>query len=74
VSDARTERIDGAVARAGELIGVLLDLGPINPAQARAIVEGVVRAEIPNFQDWEVRDAASRIVGDGANGTNSTTG
>ena len=62
MSDARTERIDAAVSAAGELIGRLLQEGPVTPGQARLIVEGVVRAAIPNARVFEVRESAARIV------------
>jgi hypothetical protein len=62
MSGARTERVDAAVGIAGELIGFLLQEGPVTPGQARLIVEGVVRAAISNAEDWEVRESASRIA------------
>jgi hypothetical protein len=46
MSDARTSRIDDAVGAAGQLIGALLDKGPVSPVQARTIVEAVVRAAV----------------------------
>jgi hypothetical protein len=62
MSDARTNRIDAAVGDAGELIGFLMDQGPVTPGQARLIVEAVVRATVPNAEDWEVRGSATRIA------------
>ena len=62
MADARTERIDAAVSAAGELIGCLLQEGPVTPGQARLIVEGVVRATVPNAEGFEVRESAARIV------------
>jgi hypothetical protein len=62
MADARTERIDAAVSAAGELIGCLLIEGPVTPGQARLIVEGVVRATLPNAEGFEVRESAARIV------------
>ena len=62
MADARTERIDDAVASAGELIGFLQQEGPVTPGQARLIVEAVVRAAVPNAKDWEVRESAARIA------------
>jgi hypothetical protein len=62
MSDARTSRIDDAVAAAGEFIRMLMTKGPVEPGQARLIVEAVVRAAVPNFQGWEIRDAALRIA------------
>src|SRR5262249_1810692 len=62
MGDARTERIDNAVASAGELIAALMDEGPINPRQARVIVLATVRAAVPNFKEWEVRRSAERIA------------
>ena len=58
----RAERIDDAVGAAGELIGLLMTKGPIEPGQARLIVEAVVRARVPNFEEWEIRDSATRIA------------
>jgi hypothetical protein len=64
MSNARGERIDAAVGAAGELIGFLLEEGPISPGQARLIVESVVRAAVPNAKNFEVRDSAARIAGE----------
>lgn len=61
-TNARTDRIDDAVSKAGELVGSLLDLGPINPEQAKLIVTATVRAALPNYQDFEIRDSATRIA------------
>jgi hypothetical protein len=62
MADARTERIDNAVASAGELIAALQDEGPVTPRQARVIVFAAVRAAVPNFEEWEVRKSAERIA------------
>jgi hypothetical protein len=62
MSDARTDRIDSAVSAAGELIGMLMTKGPVGAEQARLIVEAVVRAAVPNFEGWELRNSASRIA------------
>jgi hypothetical protein len=61
-TNARSEKIDDAVSRAGELVGALLDLGPINPAQAKLIVTAAVRAAVPNYRDFETRASATRIA------------
>jgi len=67
MGDARTDKLDAAVGAAGELIGALMDQGPVNPQQARLIVEAVVRAVVPNAEDWEVQKStlASGGGGDG---------
>jgi hypothetical protein len=65
VDDVRACRIDTAVSAAGELIGLLMTKGPVTPAQARLIVEATVRSAVPNFEGWEIRDSASRIVAEG---------
>jgi hypothetical protein len=62
MTDTRAERIDIAVASAGELIAALQDEGPVTPGQARVIVLATVRAAVPNFQEWEVRKSAERIA------------
>jgi hypothetical protein len=62
MAHARTERIDAAVSAGGELIGFLQQEGPVTPGQARLIVEAVVRAAVPNAEDWEVRESAARIA------------
>jgi hypothetical protein len=62
MSSTRTERIDAAVSAAGELIGCLLIEGPVTPGQARLIIEGVVRATVPNAEGFEVRESAARIA------------
>jgi hypothetical protein len=61
-SNARTDRIDAAVSAGGELIGLLLQEGPVTPGQARLVVEAVVRAAVPNAEDWELRESATRIA------------
>jgi len=75
MSDLRATKIDDAVSAAGELIGMLLTKGPVGPGQARLIVEAAVRAAVPNFEGWELRDSARRIAteleGAGANGNRS---
>jgi hypothetical protein len=58
----RTNKIDAAVAAAGELIGNLMHKGTINPEQAGLIVRAAVRAAVPNFEEFEVRESAERIV------------
>ena len=68
MADARTDRIDLCVLKAGELIGVLQQHGSVTPNQARLIVEAVVRAAVPNFESWEIRDSARRIVAEGERG------
>ena len=74
MGDARTDKLDVAVGAAGELIGALMDQGPVNPQQARLIVEAVVRAVVPNAKTWELRDSASRIAAEleGAAGENNS--
>jgi hypothetical protein len=62
MTNVRNERIDAAVSAAGDLIGLLLTEGPVNSQQAKLIVEGVVRAVVPNFEGWEIRDSARRVV------------
>jgi hypothetical protein len=62
MSDARTERIDACVSKAGEFIGALQQHGSVTPNQAKLIVEAVVRAAVPNAEDWEVRESAARIA------------
>ena len=61
-NDARIERIDVQVSKAGELIGALQQKGPVTPGQARLIVEAVVRAAVPNAEAFEVRESAARIA------------
>jgi hypothetical protein len=68
MADARTDRIDTCVSKAGEFIGALQQHGSVTPNQARLIVEAVVRAAVPNFESWEIRDSARRIVAEGERG------
>jgi hypothetical protein len=58
----RAQRIDEAVAAAGELIGFLEERGPVTPAQARLVVLAVVRATVPHAEGWEIRESAVRIA------------
>jgi hypothetical protein len=58
----RKEKIDGAICAAGNLIGTLLDHGPINPAQAGVIITAAVRAVVPNVEPFEIRERAKVIV------------
>jgi hypothetical protein len=45
MADARTDRIDTCVSKAGEFIGALQQHGSVTPNQARLIVEAVVRSQ-----------------------------
>jgi hypothetical protein len=58
----RTEKIDAAVSDAGQLISALLEMGPLTPAQCSVLVMAAARAVVPNFEEWEARDSAIRIV------------
>jgi hypothetical protein len=62
----RNERIDEALASAAELIGRLLELGPLNADQAGVIVDGNVRAVVPNAQQWEIVARAKMVAADAA--------
>jgi hypothetical protein len=64
MADARTDRIDGAVAKASELIGLLMQEGQVTPRQARVIIEAAVRAAVGNAEGWEVRHSAQRVAAD----------
>lgn len=64
MSDARANRIDLCVSKAGEFIGALQQHGAITPNQAKLIVEAAVRAEVPNAKEWEIRQSAARIAAD----------
>jgi hypothetical protein len=71
----RTEKIDAAVAAAGELIGALETAGPVTQAQANMIVMASVRAAgIPNLQSWEVRRSAERIAAETEKYANQPSG
>jgi hypothetical protein len=75
MSDLRFKQIDDAVSAAGELIGLLLTKGDLKPGQARLIVEAAVRAIVPNFQTWEIRDSAKRIAAEtGGRNADGTVG
>jgi hypothetical protein len=58
----RNEKIERAVAGAGELISALEEHGPINSAQARLLVLAAARPAVPRLESWEVWDAAKRIA------------
>ena len=58
----RAGKIDAAVSDAGRLISALLEFGPLTAAQCSVLVMAAVRAVVPNFQEWEARDGAIRIV------------
>jgi hypothetical protein len=62
MADERTDRIDDAIAAAGELIAALIDLGPIAPAQAKLIMMAAARAAVANIEEHEVRDSATRVA------------
>ena len=62
MGDARADRIDVCVSKAGELIGALQQHGAVTPNQAKLIVEAVVRAAVPNAENWELRESATRIA------------
>ena len=69
----RTEKIDDAVCAAGQLISALEKVGPINSEQARVLVLAAARAVVPNFEEWEARDSAIRIVAELENENQSRT-
>jgi len=58
----RAEKIDAAVSDTGQLISALLEAGPLTPAQCSVLVMAAARAVVPNFEPWEARDSAARIV------------
>ena len=60
----RAEKIDAAVSDAGRLISALLGKGPLTPAQCNVLVMAAARAVVPNFEEWEARDSAIRVVGE----------
>ena len=70
----RTERIDAAVADAGQLISCLLEAGPLTPAQCSVLVMAAARAVVPNFEEWEARDSAGRILKELENENKSRNG
>jgi hypothetical protein len=59
---SREQKIECAVASAGELISALEEHGPVTPAQARLLVLAAARAAVSNLESWEVWDAALRIA------------
>jgi hypothetical protein len=61
---SRSEKIDGAVCAAAELVGALLEHGSINSAQAGVIITAAVRAALPNVQLFEIRERAKVIAAD----------
>lgn len=64
MTDTRADRIDNAVSAASELIGFLQDVGPVNGAQAKLIIEAAVRASVANVAEWEIRDSVKRVSKD----------
>ena len=61
MSDSRSERIDNAVASGCELVGHIMDKGPLNYEQVRLILEAAVRAKVANAEEWEIRASAKRF-------------
>lgn len=64
MTHTRADRIDNAVSAASELIGFLMDAGPINSAQAKLIIEAAVRASVANAEQWEIVASAKRVAAD----------
>jgi hypothetical protein len=60
----RSDRLDAAVATAGQLVSALLEKGPLTQAQVALLIRAAGRAAVPNFQDWEAHDAARRVLAD----------
>jgi hypothetical protein len=63
-SDVRADKIDAAMASAGELIAALEREGPLSGKHVRLIVEASVRSVVPNFQPFELRASAERVCAD----------
>jgi hypothetical protein len=61
MQNPREQKIDEAICSACELLGALHKGGPINAAQTRLIIEAAVRAVVPNFAEFEIRDSAKRM-------------
>jgi hypothetical protein len=64
MTNRRIERIDNAICAAGQLIGTLLEVGPLNSEQKGLIVQATVRAAVPNAELLEIRESVQRIVTD----------
>jgi hypothetical protein len=60
----RTEKIDAAICVAGELVRILLDLGPLNSEQVGIIIDGNVRAAVPDAREYEIIARARVIAAD----------
>jgi hypothetical protein len=60
----RNQKIEQAIAAAGELIGKLLELGPVNAEQAGLIVAGNVRAFVPDVARIEIIERAEAVAAD----------
>lgn len=71
--NARTKKLDRAVSAAGELIGFLGELGPINGAQAKLIIEAAVRACVPRFERWEIEESVKRVAASFESGAGDET-
>jgi hypothetical protein len=63
-TNARTDRIDDALCKAGALISALLEKGPLNRAQTELIIAAAARKAVPNAEQWELRESATRIAAD----------
>ena len=60
----RQEKIDAAICAASELVRILLDLGPLNSEQVGIIIDGNVRAVVPDARDFEIIARAKVIAAD----------
>jgi hypothetical protein len=63
MSNTRADKIDAALGAAGELIGALMEVGPVNSKQAHLLVMAAVKAKVSNIEEHEVRERAALIVG-----------
>jgi hypothetical protein len=64
----RTDTIDAALGAAGELIGALMEAGPVTTQQAHLIAMAAVRARVANVEEFEIRERAALIVRGDKNG------
>src|SRR5262249_15507470 len=61
VAMTRAEKINTAVTRAAELIGMLSDEGEITPGQARILIAAAVKGAVRNPPEYEIINAARRV-------------
>jgi hypothetical protein len=59
---SRAEKINTAVTRAAELVGMLSEQGEVTSGQAKILITAAVKGAVKNPQEYEIINAAHRVL------------